>query len=207
MHSSANTPVIPRSLDLNLSPVQVAKRLRHLPGFLFYDTATTSSGITSPGVVSIIGAMPDMVVSGQLNEDLEELREILKEDEEYCAQVDCGVPLGGLFGHVEFDGSYHFGRYRKLLIFHHDRKEWLDVGNLSKWMNHNEFREEKISNLTFSGGLGPDLFCSMVERAKEYIAAGDIYQVNLSQCFICQNETIFRTRIFSKPTIVASKVS
>ena len=82
MHSSANTPVIPRSLDLNLSPVQVAKRLRHLPGFLFYDTATTSSGITSPGMVSIIGAMPDMVVSGQLNEDLENLREILKEDEE-----------------------------------------------------------------------------------------------------------------------------
>ena len=183
MHPSVNTSATPRSLDLNLSPVQVAKRLRHLPGFLFYDTATTSSEMTSPGMVSIIGAMPDMIVNGQLNEDLEKIRKILKEDEGYCAKVDCGVPLGGLFGHIEFDGSYQFGRYRKLLIFRHDRKEWLDVGDLSKWMNHNESREEQISNITFSGGLGPDLFCSMVERAKEYIAAGDIYQVNLSQCF------------------------
>jgi len=183
MHSSANTPVIPRSLDLSLSPVEVAKRLRHLPGFLFYDTATTSSEMTVPGMISIIGAMPDMIVSGLLNEDQEKLRKILKEDEEVFAQADCGIPLGGLFGHVEFDGSYHFGRYRKLLIFRHDRKEWLDVGNLSNWIDYSDTKEEKISNLNFSGGLGPDLFCSMVERAKEYIAAGDIYQVNLSHCF------------------------
>ncbi|MBA71828.1 MAG: anthranilate synthase component I [Verrucomicrobiales bacterium] len=183
MHSSANSPVIPHSLDLSLSPVEVAKSLRHLPGFLFYDTATTSSEMSAPGMISIIGAMPDMIVSGILNEDQEKLRKILKEDEEACAQADCGVPLGGLFGHVEFDGSYHFGRYRKLLIFRHDRKEWLDVGGLSTWIDHNHSREEKTSNLHFSGGLGPDLFCSMVERAKEYIAAGDIYQVNLSHCF------------------------
>ena len=148
MYSSANTPVTPRSLDLSLSPVQVAKRLRHLPGFLFFDTATTSSELTAPGMVSIIGAMPDMIVSGQLNEDLDKLRKILKEDEESCAQVDCGVPLGGLFGHIEFDGSYHFGRYRKLLIFHHDRKEWLDVGDLSKWMNHNDSKDEHFSKIT-----------------------------------------------------------
>ena len=183
MNFSANVPVIPRSLDLSLSPVEVAKRLRHLPGFLFYDTATTSSEMTAPGMISIIGAMPDMIVSGILNKDQEKLREILKEDADSCAQADCGVPLCGLFGHIEFDGTYHFGRYRKLLIFRHDRKEWLDVGNLSKLMNYNDSREEEISNLQFSGGLGPDLFCSMVERAKEYIAAGDIYQVNLSQRF------------------------
>jgi hypothetical protein len=89
MHSSANTPVIPRSLDLSLSPVEVAKRLRHLPGFLFYDTATTSSEMSAPGMISIIGAIPDMIVSGLLDEDKEKLRKILKEDEEACAQADC----------------------------------------------------------------------------------------------------------------------
>ena len=35
--------------------------------------------------------------------------------------------------------------------------------------------------LRFAPQISREAFCRMVRRAKEYIAAGDIYQVNLSQ--------------------------
>ncbi len=39
----------------------------------------------------------------------------------------------------------------------------------------------RASSVTWESNFTKDQFCQIVERAKEYIAAGDIYQVNLSQ--------------------------
>lgn len=186
MYSSANSSVIPRPLDLDLSPIEMASRLRDLPGFLFFETVSVLNEVSIPRAISIIGAMPDEVFAGTLNNDLEKLRKILKEDEDLCVQLDCGVPVGGLFGQVNFNGTYCFGRYRNLLIFNHDHKEWLEVGDLSKHISCKSVDIPQISCIKFSQGLGRDYFCSMVEKAKEYIAAGDIYQVNLSQRFDAQ---------------------
>ena len=92
----------------------------------------------------------------------------------------------GLFGTVDFDGEFRFGRYRELLIHRHDSGEWFAVGDalpeqITAFTGPGHAPD--APQLSFKGGLGRERFCAMVRRAKDYIAAGDIYQVNLSQRF------------------------
>jgi para-aminobenzoate synthetase component 1 len=180
--SRASFPVRLRPLALDLSPAEVAARLRPLAGFFFLDSADNSDGSKPGGELSIVGALPDEVIRGDLRTGQGRLRSALAEIGD-AGQADFGVPLGGLFGSVEFDGSYCFGSYRNLLIFRHDRGEWLEVGELAYALQEKPPLSPSFEPLEFSQGLGRERFCDMVRHAKEYISAGDIYQVNLSQRF------------------------
>ena len=102
-----------------------------LPGFLFFDTVNRSSGLSFKGGVSIIAAMPDQVLSGHIDEKTTQFRDYYDQVGKFCHHIDCGFPIGGLFGHIAFNGKYEFGDYSKILVFFHERNEWLDIGGLS----------------------------------------------------------------------------
>jgi aminodeoxychorismate synthase component I len=70
-----------------------------------------------------------------------------------------------------------------MLIFQHEQKQWQEHGQLSQQLRSpppevpckiSEFRET----------MSRENFLTAVERIREWIAAGDIYQVNLTQQFI-----------------------
>ena len=176
-----SAPIL-RTINLELSPLEVASRLRSLPGFFFLDTGHMPPGSTESGAISIIGALPEENLTGNIREDLAPLENALLENASGL-EADWGVPLGGLFGLIDFDGSYHFGRYSRLLIFRHDCGQWLEVGDLLSCMAESIVNNPLGMGLDFVGEMGRAEFCAMVKRAKEYIAAGDIYQVNLSHRF------------------------
>ena len=182
MPVSAQTPAVLRRINLDLSPSEVASRLRSLPGFFFLDTGHVSHEGIGPGAISIIGAMPVEIFTGNLGAGGGELQNALMAKDSGL-EADWGVPLGGLFGLIDFDGAYHFGRYDNLLIFRHDCGQWLEVGNLLCSLEQTHGPTVFGGGLDFSGQMSRTAFCAMVEQAKEYIAAGDIYQVNLSHRF------------------------
>jgi aminodeoxychorismate synthase component I len=166
----------------------VALRLRGLPGFLFLDTADAEARGTGDAL-SIVGALPHDTVTGTLPEDLEALQDALGRIGGDAA-ADWGLPAGGLFGTVDFRGEFRFGAYRELLIHRHGSGEWFAVGDAlpaALEQSDDAFagppRFPEVPPVQFSPGMGRERFCSLVRKVKDYIAAGDIYQVNLSQRF------------------------
>jgi aminodeoxychorismate synthase component I len=97
--------------------------------------------------------------------------------------ADHGYPPGFAAGYVNYDGSFCFGFFDDLLIYRHLAGEWIGAGDLVSRMSAS--RERRLpERLDFRSEMTRDCFCEWVRRAKEYIAAGDIYQVNLSHQFV-----------------------
>lgn len=168
------------------------------PGCVWLDTATTLPGL------SILACEPSAVIRfkrgdgdvfAQLNAEL--ARRSCRNDYPFptgaaigyfgyglkncveqlpaCATDDLGLP------------DCWFGFYDHLLVFDHaHRRVWCSGGSASRRdvlpdsaSQKRRYTSELCSNFT------RESYCAAVRRAKEYIAAGDIYQVNLSQRFQC----------------------
>lgn len=159
-------------VTLPLPPLEVAARLAPLGGLVWLDSA-----ISGPGALSILTAGPTEIIVGELAHDSEKIR---------AALVKHGVatpgrhlmPAGGLFGWIGFDGQFVLGVYPRCLIYDHDSRRWFDVGGLAAELT--EPTQRTAVELDFTPSLQKDDFIQAVERARQYIAAGDIYQVNLS---------------------------
>ena len=168
-----------RRLD-GLSPVEVARRLRHLPGMVFFDSAGNLPAGGSRSI-SVIAARPVRILKGHIfsAQDRALLEEALAGGPEFAR--DYGFPLGGLCGWVDYEGAFVFGEYREMLVHCHDDDSWWETGELSS-----ELRET-ATDLPVIGEFQPltgrARFIEGVKRVKEWIASGDIYQVNLSQAF------------------------
>ncbi len=153
------------------------RRLAHLPGLVFFDTVGNLPTNHDPPV-SIIGARPVEILTGDIANpaSLEKSLAIWKQD----AGPDLGFPVGAACGWVDYDGQYTFGIYPELLIHHHQTGQWWETGDLSS-----ELRAPAPTRDYDIGPWRPSLekeeFISAVRRVKDYIAAGDIYQVNLSR--------------------------
>lgn len=156
-------------------PEVIAKKLQHLPGLIFFDSAGNLPANHAPPI-SIIGARPEKILRG----DISNAQEL---EEEMMAQKvtgrDFGFPTGAACGWVDYDGAFTFGIYPELLIYHHRTDEWWEIGNLSDELTETTSREAKWGK--WNASLGKEEYVLAVQRAKEYIAAGDIYQVNLSR--------------------------
>lgn len=163
-------------VQLDLTPAEVAARLRHLPGLVFFD-----SSMESGGELSIVAAEPVEICTGSTDADWEIFREKL-EDRLPGRGVVRGGTRGMAAGSVDYDGHFRFGIYEDALIFQHANQKWYGTGDLASRF-HVECADPGGSRPVFAPEITRDEFCAMVERAKEYIAAGDIYQVNLSQRF------------------------
>jgi aminodeoxychorismate synthase component I len=168
----------PVRLD-GLSPVDVAGQLRHLDGLVFFDTAGNfASGGSRP--VSVIAAKPSQILRGNIHvsADLEILRAALADGPEIAG--DHGFPVGGLCGWVAYEGDFVFGDYPEMLVYSHRDDIWWETGDLSTRLRAHSGSAE-ISPFTPLASRGK--FTSGVTRIKEWIAAGHIYQANLSQAF------------------------
>ncbi|MDI1313228.1 anthranilate synthase component I family protein [Prosthecobacter sp.] len=127
------------------------------------------SSLETPGAISILTAEPVAVLQGHIDHDWEKVRTALR------------IPrasAGGLYGWVGYDGHFTFGIYPHGLVYHHDTAKWFEFGDF-KWQP-SACQPAAAPRLHFTPGVSSADFIHSVERAQCYIAAGDIYQVNLS---------------------------
>ena len=178
MRGVPTTTAAIRTIALDLSPIEVAARCRHLRDLVFFDTSLETG---APGEISIVAANPRRVIEGRTDADWAALQTALAAHRR-TDRCDDGLPHGFAAGFVEYDGVFRFGFYEDALIFRHADQRWCEVGDL-----RSHFAEPKRSHCAvrpqFSPALDREHFCAMVARAHEYIAAGDIYQVNLAHRF------------------------
>ena len=191
LNFNALAPPVPRRCDLAWSPVEVARGLGHLPGLVFLDSSAADlDSDRRDARFSLVAARPVEELTGNLHRpvDRETLRESLRaRGSEGNSGPDHGVPTGGAIGTVDYDGAFRFGIYLEVLIHDHRTGAWLEVGNLSESIDPAAIEAgddmARPAGLDFTALQERDAFCDGVRRAQEYIAAGDIYQVNLSQRF------------------------
>jgi aminodeoxychorismate synthase component I len=168
----------PHPVALDLTPVEAAAACGHLPGRVFFDTALEGG---ESGQLSLVAARPVEMVRGRAEADWAALRHAV-DSRRAAAQCDTGLPDGFAAGWVEYDGAFCFGLYEDALIYRHGERQWYEIGNLAAQLR---------AASPLAPGAGPrfepemtrEHFCRLVARAQEYIAAGDIYQVNLAHRF------------------------
>ncbi len=152
------------------TPAEAARSLYNEEGFVFLDSA-------QGGGISILGTAPDRIIAGSA-------QEWPRLEEEIAARTrppsPHGIPESGAVGWVGFDGRFCFGLYEKLFAFDHSTDRW--IGDPPP-MGQRTFRETTACLPEFRPAIGREEYMAMVDRAKEYIAAGDIYQVCLSYPF------------------------
>lgn len=166
----------PRLAPLTGDPGELVRQLAHLPGLVFFDTVGNLPTNHAPPL-SIIGARPVDILRGDIT-DHATLNQSLSRWQ--TQGRDFGFPAGAACGWVDYSGQYTFGVYPELLIYHHRTGEWWETGHLSR-----ELKTPATPTEFQLGDWQPSLnqkeFIHAVREAKEYIAAGDIYQVNLSR--------------------------
>jgi aminodeoxychorismate synthase component I len=153
-----------RPCAFSFTPAEIAAQLCHREGLVWMD-----SSLTTPGAVSVLTAEPVAVLRGHIDQDWEKVRTALR------------IPrasAGGLYGWVGYDGYFTFGIYPHGLVYHHDTAKWFEFGDF-KWQP-SAHKPATAPRLKFTPGVTSADFIRMVQRAQEYITAGDIYQVNLS---------------------------
>jgi len=178
------SPTPPRRVPVldGFDPMEVVRSLCHLDGLVFFD----SSGNLASGqrnTLSVIAARPQAVHRGSIHapDDVARL-EVILANTGSGASMDIGIPAGGLCGWIEYEGDFVFGDYPEMLVFRHADASWWETGDLSTSM-----REPCPDESVTIGELKPrrdrEWFLNGVRRIREWIGAGDIYQVNLTQAF------------------------
>lgn len=163
-----------------METMDVAKRLEWLGGLVFFDTVgNIPSGWGR--ACSVIAALPTEIFTGDIfsEADLGMLRRSLRQNARTSG--DQGFPQGGLCGWVTYEGKFVFGEYREMLIRDEQNGDWWEIGGLSEKLG--EPLPSSACPESFTPQTKREDFVRSVDRAKEWIAAGDIYQVNLAQAF------------------------
>jgi len=145
-------------------------------------------------------------MTGRTDADWAALREAVAVRQSFA--LPGKVPQGFAAGWVDYEGAFCFGFYDKLLGYRHGDGAWFSVGGAyTAWVGLLAAGDEAgasktsafpgwslgtrgtrgggaaVSPICFAPTMQRTDFLGMVARAKEYIAAGDIYQVNLSHRF------------------------
>lgn len=177
-------------MDLDLLPIEAAARCRHLEGMVFFDSARETGDRSQ---ISVIAAEPSEVLQGSITTDYEGLRDAIAARR--VEAVDRGIPTGFAAGWVEYDGAFCFGMYDHALIYRHADDAWFEVGDFRERLANEDVELAGIPPVTFEPSMSREHYCRIVRRAQEYIAAGDIYQVNLAHRFAARWST--RADVFS----------
>ena len=180
MNDSSPRTLAKQSRLEGMSPLEVAAGLQHLHGLVFFDSVSQSSP-GGKGAISVIAARPIRILRGKIDhaKDREILREALAEGPQVAR--DHGFPLGGLCGWVDYEGNFVFGDYREMLVHCHEDDSWWEAGRLSQNLTESTATPACLGETQAT--CEPREFIDSVKRVKEWIAAGDIYQANLSQAF------------------------
>jgi aminodeoxychorismate synthase component I len=149
-------------------PDEVFARVAGEAGAVFLDSALGGNDAES-----WVAWDPEDVVTGGIA-DLERVRSWLRD----------GCPEGGAaVGYVTYEGEAVFGLYPRVMRYRHGEGRW--ESGPGGWpeggRTEGRFRAASpAAALRWAGEMtGPD-YEARVRRAQEYIAAGDIYQVNLA---------------------------
>ncbi len=170
-----------RKVDLDLQPIEVARKLSHLDGVIYFDSSGNLSE-KSVNPVSIIAAKPVMMITGAQC-DFGALGLAMSDYE--CDDM-FPFPVGGAFGWVDYSGGFCFGIYEDCFVFSHDEQQWYEVGELFDDLL--EYQEIDYNVSEFNAHASKESYISGVRRIHEYILAGDIYQVNLTQKYSAKVE-------------------
>lgn len=172
-----------------LSPREAAARLCREPGFVWLDSAGNLPAADGDGAFSLLAARPREILRGNLRTDFPLLEDALermkRERAERGGEPIEDAPAAGLFGTVDYEGGFCFGRYDEALVYRHRSGDWLAGGpELPRLLRENapEIFPDPPA-LAFQPSRQAEEYRRMVARAREYIAAGDIYQVNLAHAF------------------------
>jgi aminodeoxychorismate synthase component I len=165
-----------------MTPVEVAACYQHLPGTVFFDSVGNfPSSAADPW--SIIAACPVAEIRGSIHEanDCEALRNLLRAHAD-GPKWDEGFPRGGLCGSIDYEGMFSFGVYPEWFAFDHAAQTW---HGMPEWIEHRQPCSPAAGGLieSFSPMTSREAFLNAVEEVRQWIAAGDIYQVNLTQQF------------------------
>lgn len=145
-------------------PLEAARAMRRRTGFSYLDSALERSG-----AVSILACEPDLVLKGR---NWAALEEELQKRSRHGAE-------GAAIGHVTYDGEFCFAFHERLHVFLHEENRWINPpANFE-----NAPTPADPLRIDFRAQVEREVFLEMVRRAKEFIAAGDIYQVCLSHPF------------------------
>lgn len=164
-----------------MMPAEVAAALSHLPGLVFFDSAgNLPSSYGTP--LSVIAARPRECLTGSIHSaaDRERLSRVLEKGGAEPV-ADRGFPLGGLCGWIGYAGDFVFGDFPEMLVYDHRAGRWYQVGGLAAELRVAQVERPRIG--PFRPRMKRAEFLTAVERIQEWIAAGDIYQVNLTQAF------------------------
>jgi len=161
-----------RRFEEQRNPLDAARALGNRPGRVFLE-----STLSGPGNLSILASDPDLVLTGR---DWDALQAQLATRQREHGGT--GSPDGAAIGWVSFDGSFYFSFYDRVHVFSHAS----DGGNLSRTAG--PARRPAAQVIDFKPRLEKEKFLSMVAGAREYIAAGDIYQVCLSHPFAARTQ-------------------
>lgn len=182
MTRSKLTPA--RKINLTGTPQEIARQLSHLSGLAFFDTVGNLPAHHHPPL-SIIGANPISVETSKIQNPSRHLQQLIQQKAPSQGNTP-QLPNGAACGWVDYNGDYTFGDYPNLLIYHHQTSQWWETGpnsrSLSNQLKNNP--PEHPANITlgtWQDSLPRADFISAVHTIKDYIAAGDIYQVNLSR--------------------------
>jgi aminodeoxychorismate synthase component I len=176
-----STPVT--GLPWQDAPADVFAGLHHLDEPIFLDTSGNLPR-DAPAPLSLIAAEPTAIFKGSLRSptDLASLEDHVASHALPAANHP--FPLGGLFGSIDYEGDYHFGSYRNILVYDHLAQTWWEVGEPG--LSQKRQRQDNSAEPTFGpwkSNLTADEFQRKVQQAQQYIAAGDVYQINLAQRF------------------------
>lgn len=131
---------------------------------------------SAAGTFSILASDPDLILSGT-QEDWPILEAELQRRQSFTP--DTGFPQGIAAGWVAFDGSFRFGFYNTPSIYCHNNESWISPPPIHPPLSWTT----PLPSIDFQPEISRETYIGMVNRAKEYIAAGDIYQVCLAHRF------------------------
>ncbi len=169
-------------VDTPYTPIELAQcAQQQLQDFVFFD-----SSVEQERSISIIAANPIEVIkleafdADSLRSKAQEFAVTETQDEDKSH-----YPQGGLFGWINYEGDCVFGIYPEVFIYDHAQAKWYQNGSLFEQLDilsEVEFIEpvKPVPTKAMSINLSAQDYQSRVSKAQDYIAAGDIYQVNLA---------------------------
>jgi aminodeoxychorismate synthase component I len=168
-----NNPFTDNSTVQRMSgcPVEIASGWRNEEGLVWLDSASEGGGL------SLLGCAPDLLLEGSSSEHHLLERELKRRQR---SSPDLGMPDGAAMGYFRFDGSFRFGFYDRLFL--HGPEGWIGEPPAGTGAGASE-RGTAGPTPLFRPEMERDTYLSMVRRAQEFVAAGDIYQVCLAHRF------------------------
>ena len=154
---------------------EIATKLRTRNGFVWLDSALDSS-LEGSKEMSLLASDPDLVLVGEASDWNLIERELAARTR---PPGKTGAPDGAAIGYFRFDGSFRFGFY--------DAPQILSEGTMRRESPCEPTSIQAPPNglpiVDFQSDIGRESYLRIVSQAREYIAAGDIYQVCLSHRF------------------------